>query len=138
MNFLMMKNMVFFSQKIDGNMIFTDCWKVLVLIFSGIGNIVFFESRSWWKDDIYWLLRSSYFELFDDGKYSLFFSENVDGKMIFTWSFWAWEIWFFAQWKCTEVPKPSISTHPFLMFRLFFKNVSTPMLVLFTTLILWD
>ena len=49
----------------------------------------FFESRSWWKDDIYWLLRSSCFELFGDGKYGLFFSQKVDGKMIFTWSFWA-------------------------------------------------
>ena len=101
-------------------MIFTDYWKVLVLIFSGMGNRVFswakklmerwyllitekflfwtfrwweirsfFESRSWWKDDIYWLLRSSCFELFGDGKYGLFFSQKVDGKMIFTWSFWA-------------------------------------------------
>ena len=49
----------------------------------------FFESRSWWKDDIYWLLRSSCFELFDDGKYGLFSLKKVDGKMIFTWSFWA-------------------------------------------------
>ena len=49
----------------------------------------FFESGSWWKDNIYWLLRSSCFELFGDGKYGLFFSQKVDGKMIFTWSFWA-------------------------------------------------
>ena len=49
----------------------------------------FFQPRSWWKDDIYWLLRSSCFELFGDGKYGLFFSQKVDGKMIFTWSFWA-------------------------------------------------
>ena len=112
--------MVFLSQKVDGNMIFTDYRKVLVLIFSEIENTVFswakklierwyllitekvlfwtfqwweirsfFESRSWWKDDIYWLLRSSCFELFGDGKYGLFFSQKVDGKMIFTWSFWA-------------------------------------------------
>ena len=115
-----MKNTVFLSQKVDGNMIFTDYWKVLVLTFSEMGNTVFswakklteiwcllitgkflfwtfrwweirsfFESRSWWKDDIYWLLRSSCFELFGDGKYDLFFSQKVDGKMIFTWSFWA-------------------------------------------------
>ena len=49
----------------------------------------FFESRSWWKDDIYWLLRGSCFELFGDGKYRLFFSQKVDGKMIFAWYFWA-------------------------------------------------
>ena len=33
--------MVFLSQKVDGNMIITDYWKVLVLIFSGRGNTVF-------------------------------------------------------------------------------------------------
>ena len=44
----------------------------------------FFESRSWWKDDIYWLLRSSCFELFGDGRYGLFLSQEVHGKMIFT------------------------------------------------------
>ena len=113
--------MVFLSQKVNGNMIFTDYRKVLVLIFSEMGNTVFywakklmerwyiliaenvlfwtfrwwetrfffFESRSWQKDDIYWLLRSSCFDFFDDGKHGLFFRQNVDGKMIFTWSFWA-------------------------------------------------
>ena len=111
--------MVFLSQKVDGNMIFTDYWKVLVLTFSEMGNTIFswakklteicllimessyfqlfgdwkyglfFESRGWWKDDIYWLLRSFCFELFGDGKYGLFFTQNVDEKMICTWSFWA-------------------------------------------------
>ena len=68
-------------QKVDGNMIFTDYWKVLFLNFSVI-------VRSWCKDDIYWLTRSSCFELFGDGKYG-FFSQKVDGKMMYTWSFWA-------------------------------------------------
>ena len=108
-----MKDTVFLSQKVDGNMVFTDYWKVLVLTFSEMGNTVFswakklmeiwyllitgkflfwtfrwweirsfFESRSWWKDDIYWLLRSSCFELFGDWKYGLFFSQKVDRKMI--------------------------------------------------------
>ena len=45
LKFLEMKNMVFLSQKVDGNMIFTDYWKVLVLIFSEMGNTVF----SWAK-----------------------------------------------------------------------------------------
>ena len=48
----------------------------------------FFERRNWWKDDIYWLLKSFCFELLGDGKYSIFFSEKVDGKIIFTWTFW--------------------------------------------------
>ena len=38
--------MVFLSQKVDGNMIFTDHRKVLVLIISGMGNTVFFEPKS--------------------------------------------------------------------------------------------
>ena len=48
----------------------------------------FFQPKSWLKDDIYWLLKSSCFELFWDGKYDLFLSQKVDGKMVFTWSFW--------------------------------------------------
>ena len=44
----------------------------------------FFKSKSWWKDGIYWLLESSCFELFGDGKYGLFSSQKVDRKMIFT------------------------------------------------------
>ena len=112
--------MVFLSQKVNENMIFTDYWRVLVLFLSEMGNTVFswakklierwyllitekvlfwtfrwweirsfFESRSWWKDDIYWLLRSCCFELFGDGKYGLFFSQKGDGKMIFPWSFFS-------------------------------------------------
>ena len=42
LNFLEKKDLVFLSQKVDGNMIFTDYWKVLVLNFSVIGNTVFF------------------------------------------------------------------------------------------------
>ena len=104
LKFLEIKNMVFLSQKIDGNMIFTDYWKVLLLNFSVIGNTVFFESRSWWKDDIYWLLRCSCFELFGDEKYGLFFSQKSLWKddiyvvfLSFLWYCRTWEIWFFAQ-----------------------------------------
>ena len=63
--------------------------KALFLTFRWWKIQSFFESRSWWKDDIYWLRRSSCFELFGDGKYGLFYSQKADGKMIFTWSFWA-------------------------------------------------
>ena len=48
------------------------------------GNTVFFELKSWWKDDIYWLLKSSCFEHFRGGKNGLFLSQKVNGKMIFT------------------------------------------------------
>ena len=102
---LEMKDIVFLSQKVDGNMIFTDYWKVLVLTFSEMGNKVFswakklteiwyllitgkflfwtfrgweirsfFQSKSWWKDDIYMVLLS------------------------FLWYSRTWEIWFFTQW----------------------------------------
>ena len=36
------------------------------------------------KDDIYWLLKISCFQLSGGGKYGLFLSQEVDGKMIFT------------------------------------------------------
>ena len=106
MNFLEVKNMVFLSQKVDGNMIFTDDWKVLALIFLGMENTVFFwvkklmerwyllvtekflfwtfrwwentiffQPKSWWKDDIYLVFLS------------------------FPWYSRTWEICFFAQWK---------------------------------------
>ena len=45
---------------------------------------MFFGPKSWKKYDIYWLLKSSCFELFRDVKYGLFLSQKVDGKMIFT------------------------------------------------------
>ena len=91
--------------------------KIFVLNFLEIKNMVFFEPKSWWKYDIYWLLKSSCFGFFGDEKYGLscvkklmerwnllvtqkflfwtfqsweirsFFSQKVDGKMIFTWSF---------------------------------------------------
>ena len=95
-------------QKVDGKMIFTDYWKVLVLNFSVMGNTVFswakklmeiwyllitgkflfwtfrwweirsfFESRSWWKDDIYWLLRSFCFKIFGGGKYGLLSAKKL-------------------------------------------------------------
>ena len=73
--------MVFLSQKVDGDMIFTDYWKVLVLTFSEMGNTVFSRAKK--------LTEISYFELFGDWKYGLFLSQEVDGKIIFTWSFWA-------------------------------------------------
>ena len=94
----------FLIQKLDGNMRFTDYWKVLVLIFSGIGNTVFwsqkvdgkriltgcrkvivldfllmvntgfFEPKGWWKDNTYLVF------------------------LTFPWYSRIWEIWFFVQW----------------------------------------
>ena len=54
LNFLEIKDMVFLSQKFDRNMIFTDYWKVLVSTLSEMGNTVF----SWAKKltEIWYLL----------------------------------------------------------------------------------
>ena len=129
--------MVFLSQKVNENMIFTDYWKGLALTISTIGNMVFFEPKIWWKDYIFWLLKSSCIELFGDGKSVFFWVKKlmerwyllVTEKLLFwTFRWWeirsffqperwwkddislvlfffpwysrAWEIWFFAQWKC--------------------------------------
>ena len=43
----------FLRQKVNGKMKFTGYSKVLVLNFSVMGNTVFFQPKSWWKDDIY-------------------------------------------------------------------------------------
>ena len=128
LDFSGMGNTVFFlRQKGNEKMIFTDSWNVHVLTFSGKKNTVFFEARSCRKDDIYQLMQNSCFEPFRDGKcglfwdkklierlylliteklmfwstekflfwafrsweYGLFFSQKVDVKVIFAWSFWA-------------------------------------------------
>ena len=44
--------------------------------FSDMENTFFFELKSKWKYDIYWLLKSSCFELFRDGKYVLFWAKK--------------------------------------------------------------
>ena len=67
----------FLGQKVNEKMIFTDCWNVLVLKFSGKENTVFFEAKTWWKNDIYWLLKSSCFELYCDGKCGLFWDKKL-------------------------------------------------------------
>ena len=77
------------AKKVAGKMTFTDYWKVLVLTFSGMGNTVFFESKSWWKVGIRWLLKSSCFDVFGNWEIGSFLRQKVDGKMIFTG---CWEI----------------------------------------------
>ena len=71
---------LFLSQNVDEKMIFTDYWKLLVLYwkvlvshFLAIGNTAFFQSKRWWKDDIYLVFLS------------------------FSWYSRTWEIWFFAE-----------------------------------------
>ena len=80
-----MENTVFFRAKK-----LMEIWYLLItenflfLTFQRWEIRFFFGAKSWWKGDIYWLLKSSCFELFGDGKYGLFLSQKVRGKMIFT------------------------------------------------------
>ena len=80
---------LFLSQKVDGNMMFTDYWKVLVLNFKVIGNAVFSLSQEVDGKMIftgYWEVLVLNFSVMANTVF--FFSQKVDGKMIFTWSFW--------------------------------------------------
>ena len=79
-------NEVIFS--LAWNIIFFDNFKSSCFEIFGNKEHGIFEPKSWWKY-VYWLLKSSCFELFSDGKYGIFSSQKVDGKMILTWSFWA-------------------------------------------------
>ena len=96
------KYSLFLRQKINEKMIFTDYWNALVLNFSGMENTTVFEAKSWWKDDIYWLLKSSCFEFFRDGICGLLWCKQlmerwyllITEKFLF-WAFRWWEIWSF-------------------------------------------
>ena len=81
-------------------MIFTDYWNVLVLNFLGMENTIFFEAKSWWKDYIYWLLKSSRFELFCDGKYGPFWGKKLMERwyLLITEKFLFWAIEKFLFW----------------------------------------
>ena len=72
------------SQKGNDNIIFTDYWNFLVFNFLGMrmemGILSVFELKGWWKDDIYWLLKSSSLEIFNDGKNRLFSAKNLMEK----------------------------------------------------------
>ena len=79
---------------------------VLFWAFRGRKTRSFFEAKSWWKVDIYQLLKSSCFELFHDGKCGLIW----DKKLVERWyllitekfMFWATEkflFWAFRWWE---------------------------------------
>ena len=80
---LEMKNMVFLSQKIDGN-IFTDYWKVLLLTFSGMGNTVSFWAKKLMERWYLLITEKVLFWTFRWWEIRSFLSQEFDGKMIFT------------------------------------------------------
>ena len=63
------------SLLITKKFLFWDFWKWKVGFF--------FEPKGWSKYGICWLLKSSCFKLFGDGKYSILLIQKVDGKMMF-------------------------------------------------------
>ena len=92
-----MENTVFLSQNVDGNMMYTDYWKVLVLKFSGMENTVFLKAKSCWKDDISWLLKSSCFQLFGDEKMKRSYLLIIE--MLLLWATEKFLFWTFQWWE---------------------------------------
>ena len=84
LNFWGWKIRSFLSQNFDGNMIFTDIWKVLVLKFSGMGNTIFFWDKKLMER--WHLLITQKFLLWTFWWWEIrsFFSQKVDAKIIFT------------------------------------------------------
>ena len=79
----------FLSQNVDGKIIFTDYWKVLILNFSLIGNTVFFWVKKLMERWYSLVTEKFLFWSFRWWEIRPFLSQKVDGKLIFTWSFWA-------------------------------------------------
>ena len=73
----------FSSQKVDGNMISIDYWKVLVLNFSEMDNTVFFWAKTLMER--WYLLITENFLFWTFRRWNLrsFLRRKVDGKMIF-------------------------------------------------------
>ena len=83
------KYSLFLSKKVDGNMIFTDYWKFLVLNFPVMGNTAFFWVKKLMERWYLLITEKILFWTFQWCQIRSFFIQNVNGKMIFTWSFWA-------------------------------------------------
>ena len=81
------KYSLFSSQKVDENMISIEYWKVLVLQFWEMGNMVFFRGKKLMER---WYLRITekfLFWIFRRWKIRCFFQPKIDEKMIFNRSF---------------------------------------------------
>ena len=70
-------------------MIFTGYWEVLVLNFSVMGNTVFFWVKKLMERWYLLVTEKFLFWTFRWWEIRSFFTQKVDEKMIFTWSFWA-------------------------------------------------
>ena len=77
----------FSSQKINGNMIFTDYWKVLVLNFLGNEKYGLFSAKKLMETWYLLITEKFLFWTFRWWEIRSFFSQKVDGNIIFTWLF---------------------------------------------------
>ena len=79
---------LFLTKKLMENWYLLITKKFLFSSFSWWDIRYFFEQESWFIVYIYWLLKRPCCELFEDRKYG-FFNRKVNGRMTFTWCFWA-------------------------------------------------
>ena len=98
------KYSLFLSQNVDGNMIFTDHWKVLVLNFSEMGNTVIFLSQKVDWNIIFVDYRKVLVLNFSEIANTVFFEPKSWWKddiylvfLNFSWYSRTWGIWFFLQ-----------------------------------------
>ena len=104
------------SQKVDGNIIVTDHWNVLVLNFSVIQNTVFFWVRNSMERRYLLATEKFLFWTFWGWEITSFFSQKSWWKdyiylvsLSFLWYSRTWEIWFFVQCKVTYLKSEFIN-----------------------------
>ena len=69
--------------------LFTDYWKVVGLNFWEMGSTVFLWAKKMMERWYLLITEMFLFWTFQWWETWSFFSQNVEGKMVFTWSFWA-------------------------------------------------
>ena len=69
--------------------LFTDYWKVVGLNFWEMGNTVFLWAKKMMERWYLMITEMFLFWTFQWWETWSFFSQNAEGKMVFTWSFWA-------------------------------------------------
>ena len=98
------KYCLFSSQNVDANMVFIDYWKILVLNFSQIRNMVFFWAKKlmerWYllitEKFLFWTFPWWKIRSFSQPK--SWWKEDVYLVFLnFPWYSRTWEIWFFVQ-----------------------------------------
>ena len=101
----MENTVVFWSQKVNGNMMFTDYFKILVLNFSEMGNTIFFWAKELMEK--WYLLSTEKFmfwtfwrwEIWSVFELKSWWKDDICLVFLsFPWYIRTWEIWFFVQW----------------------------------------